>query len=88
MTFTKFSNSPPLADERPADEFFAVHCSYCKRPATDEPILRSERGAICAALALGWKFRTLGIQPGKIVGIEAINATEFFCPRCASEFET
>jgi hypothetical protein len=88
MTFTKFSNSPRQAEERPADEFFAAHCSYCQRPAIDEPILRSERAAICSALALGWKIKMLGIQPGQIVGIESFDAAEMFCPRCASEFET
>jgi hypothetical protein len=87
MIFVKFSNSTAPSDERPADEFFAAHCSCCQRPAIDEPVLRSERAAICAALALGWKFRMIGIQPGNVVGIESFDATELFCPRCAEEFD-
>jgi hypothetical protein len=70
-------------------KFFAVHCSRCKRPATDEPILKSERAAICAALAQGWKVKVFPtFHPGLLFGAEAFDAEELFCPRCASEFET
>jgi len=86
MTFALFSTEEESG--LPESKFFALHCSRCQRAATDEPILKTERAAICAALAQGWKVQiSPNFRTSLVFGVEEFTAMQMLCPNCASEFE-